>query len=882
MIGKPSSFWAKLSTREIDTQLEWHPLEAHCADVAACCEALLNRGLTGTRLANLGGIGKLSAQQIARLCVLAGLHDIGKFNHGFQAKSGPMATLTAGHVGEMLGLLESSEDWIEKFIRAVNYERMVNWAEDEQTLFSYLRAVISHHGRPGEAKIFQRALWKPRMGQDPFTGIAALRDSLERWFPVAWEEGGDMLPTTPAFQHAFYGLLTLADWIASDTRFFPFAAKDDGDRFAFARGKARKAMSTLWLDPGSETRTLCQRSFVNAVLPGLVPRPLQQSVLDLDLPDPGSVTVLEAETGAGKTEAALLHFLNLFNAGLVDGLYFALPTRTAATQIHQRVADAVKRIFVTREDRPPVVMAVPGYLKVDDVEGHKLASFEVLWNDDKGERYRFLGWAAENPKRYLAGAIVVGTIDQVLLSALQVNHSHMRAAALLRHLLVVDEVHASDLYMSRLLKVVLERHIKAGGHAFLMSATLGSEVRECLLCETLNPSASSISAAIQTPYPLLVQRSATGKSITLPIVRLDGNKPVELDLQPLVELPEPVASLALNAAERGARVLVLRNTVSACLETQQSLEQLAEQKGLTSLLHRIGDMPTPHHSRYARVDRKVLDKAIEDHFGKQRPDGGRVAVTTQTVQQSLDLDADLLITDLCPMDILLQRVGRLHRHVRKRPAGFENARAVVLTPSDRDLSPRIHEKTGAARGANGLGTVYNDLRIIEATWRQLEKSTRVHIPDDNRALVEATVHSKALQTLVAELGGVWLQHDQHILGTGIANKINAGFNTANWTVDFTGQEVHFGHGADEMIKTRLGEGDRRIVFDEPFTGPFGESIGELTIPHWQARHIDVDVTPSNLSLAHGYARFSLGAAHFLYDRLGLRRDNEVDRKTEEG
>src|SRR5690606_34187295 len=103
--------------------------------------------------------------------------------------------------------------------------------------------------------------------------------------------------------------------------------------------------------------------------------------------------------------------------------------------------------------------------------------FEVLWNDDDRERWRHRGWAAEHPKRYLAGAIVVGTIDQVLLSTLQVGHAHLRSTALLRHLLIVDEVHASDEYMSSLLEAVLRYHSRAGGHAFLMSATLGCEVR---------------------------------------------------------------------------------------------------------------------------------------------------------------------------------------------------------------------------------------------------------------------------------------------------------------------------------------------------------------------------------------------------------------------
>lgn len=125
-----------------------------------------------------------------------------------------------------------------------------------------------------------------------------------------------------------------------------------------------------------------------------------------------------------------------------------------------------------------MLLAVSGYVRVDDAQAHKiLPGFEVLWADNPDEAEAHTRWAAENPKRFLAAQIAVGTIDQALLSNLQVRHAHLRSAALLRHLLVVDEVHASDAYMTALLRSVLEVHLAAGGHALLMSATLGSVAR---------------------------------------------------------------------------------------------------------------------------------------------------------------------------------------------------------------------------------------------------------------------------------------------------------------------------------------------------------------------------------------------------------------------
>jgi CRISPR-associated endonuclease/helicase Cas3 len=125
--------------------------------------------------------------------------------------------------------------------------------------------------------------------------------------------------------------------------------------------------------------------------------------------------------------------------------------------LYKRVCEAVDRMFEGRS-KPAVALAVPGYIGADGVTGRALPGFEVQWDDDPSDAERRARWAAEHPKRYLAGTIAVGTIDQALLGAITVKHAHMRTACLLRHLLVVDEVHASDAYMEGLLTHLLSLH----------------------------------------------------------------------------------------------------------------------------------------------------------------------------------------------------------------------------------------------------------------------------------------------------------------------------------------------------------------------------------------------------------------------------------------
>lgn len=877
-------FWAKLLSGGAGSvqPLAWHPLADHCGDVAACAEALFRIPTINARLARFGGRQNLDEATVQRLAFLACLHDVGKFNHGFQNKAISGARPVAGHVAEAASLLCSYYDLPERaaLLAALGVEELLTWVEDEGDLVRYLVAVFSHHGRPVEPQTAAGSLWRANHVRDPIAGVKELTASAKAWLPAAFERGGTPLPSAPGFQHAFAGLVMLADWIASDTKFFPFAEPEDKDRIGFARARAREAIRDIGLD-AEDARTWL-REFAptfTAVLGVPELRPIQTAATSLPTTAAGSLAVLEAETGSGKTEAALAHFLTLFRAGYVDGLYFALPTRTAATQLYRRVVRAMKRAFPETKSRPPTVLAVPGYLEVDGAGGRRLAPFEVLWADDDQERFRFRGWAAEHPKRYLAGTVVVGTVDQVLLSTLAVGHAHMRASALLRHLLVVDEVHCSDPYMTRLLGAVLKRQLAAGGHSLLMSATLGSAARERLLRPETHPRGVVVpgfNVACDTPYPAFSHRSSGSLPTLEPVERGTADKLVTVTLATELAATRAVAERALRAAAVGAAVVVLRNTVRDCLFTQQALEGLAASANKEQLLFRCENIVAPHHARFAKDDRAALDDALEKELGKDRPERGVIAVTTQTVQQSLDLDADLLITDLCPVDVLLQRIGRLHRHPgRPRPRGFEAAHVVLLVPEKRDLSAYIH-RDGEARGPHGLGTVYADLRVLEATWRVLLEKSTVAIPTDNRWLVESATHPHRLASLVGELGGPWLNHASWIEGVTIGDEQQAQLNLMHWESPFLGDDemdrswLFPSREMARRIATRLGQNDRLAVFDAPLPGPFGRPVRALTLPAYWTLGAAADERPVVAAADAGVARFRFGDREFVYDRLGLR------------
>ncbi|WP_366522154.1 CRISPR-associated helicase Cas3' [Candidatus Accumulibacter sp. ACC003] len=855
--------FGKLEHEDDGSVRQWHLLIDHMIDVAACFHRLAHCRSIRRAMEKTSG-RQLTEQDIARLSVLAFLHDIGKANSGFQAKRWktgiPVAwpvRIVAGHGREACKLFEvpTAAAAIEPLI-----EQICSWGAACDSLLS---ASISHHGRPIKDTLCSSVtIWKTQAGAyDPAAVLKTIADCGLTLYPPAFQPGGECLPEKPEFGHLFAGLVQLADWLGSDTRFFEFS--DPGEaRAARAPGLADRAIATLGLDAEDwRDRLIATEPDFASTFGGFPPHPIQAAMAADSL---GPLVILESETGSGKTEAALWRYLQLFRAGEVDSLYFALPTRVAASQLYQRVQDTLKRLWP--ENPPMALRALPGYVAADGEEAQALPNFKVLWSDNPDDQAAPQRWAGENAKRFLAAPIAVGTIDQALLGALQVPHAHLRHATLARSLLVVDEVHASDAYMTVLLRQLLKAHLNCGGHAVLLSATLGSSARSRYLALTPQgrssspPPAMPFDIACQVPYPAISDRSSLRA-----VAGTGQSKRVLWSTRDIIDSPEQIADLALAAAVQGAKVLIVRNTVPAAIATLAALEARVPER---AWLFQVKGVVTLHHSRFSRQDRPLLDAAIEERLGKKRSSGALIVVGTQTLEQSLDIDADFLITDLCPMDVLLQRVGRLHRHANERPEAYRIAQVSVLTPLGDDLTPLlIRAKNGLGRHRNG-GGVYDDLRIVEATRRLLAETPEARIPDDNRFLVEAATHPARLEALQTELGEAWQSLAAKLEGDVSAEKTIGHLHMLDVEQEFGEQEFPTG----VQVGTRLGAQDRVVHFDPEQTGPFGEPLKTLPIRyHLLPRDLSPDAEPTAVTHPEEGTSFRLGEALFRYSRLGLER-----------
>ncbi|MEP9400811.1 CRISPR-associated helicase Cas3' [Sphingomonas sp. VNH70] len=825
--------WAKLVRDEDGRVVAALPLVDHCLDVGVAGE----RVLAAWRASLEAVAGRtLTAQDMARLAALMALHDLGKANRGFQARIDPKRE-KIGHTAQVSALLFQSK------LRNGEAARALAGLIEDWGAWQCFAAAMAHHGRPIDVLrtpedstrwTGHTDCWWPKHDGDPAAALLPLLAAVRARWPLAFEDGPP-LPDAPGFAALFAGLVTLADWLGSDTRRFPVEGPYDDDRVAMRETAAREAAAARGFVPLPTP----DADFAAAL--AFPPYPFQSDAAAADL---GQVALIEAETGSGKTEAALWRWLELRRRGAVDSLYFALPTRSAAVQLHARVNAMLRRVW--GDHAPEAVLAVPGYLRSGDANGQALPDYAVRWDSEKGDDAGDSRWAAERANRFLAARVAVGTIDQALLGVLPVRHALFRAGVLSRSLLVVDEVHASDAYMTGLLERLLDHHVAAGGHALLLSATLGAEARARLLKTPLAP----VAAAETLPYPAL---SGRGVSLRPAAGAERAQKRVTVDTAGLLGEPDAVAARAVAAARAGAAVLVVRNSVGGAIAVAQAVVQQAP-----DLAFRVEGVPTLHHGRFARDDRELLDTAVGRLFGKGRSGGGRVLVGTQTLEQSLDIDADFLITDLAPMDVLLQRIGRLHRHARDDRGAFAQARVLVLRPEERDLGKLLVTR----RPPHGLGSVYPDIVQLEATLALLEAGADIVIPRDNRRLVERALHPDVLSAIAAARGTPWINHRAEHSGKNVAERQTAGTVALDLTKPFT--DLVF--PADgEVLATRLGARDLLLDLAEPLTGPFGQAISRISVPEWMLRGVSANPAVERID----DRSFAVGGKAFRYDNWGL-------------
>lgn len=715
-------YWGKADANYAG-EPKWHPLVYHCLDVAAVAaiwwdeNPALRAKFRSAFSSSLDELPRLRAWVL----FFVALHDLGKLDVRFQLKA-PEAmaaawrSLKQGRDHE-IPLMEirrfdhghAGMAWAKKEISA--------WLKPDEAVSAWplwenwLAAVTGHHGDytvPGWPGLDSIEADETLIEHDRQARLAFVVALAELFLEPVGMRLIDPPPNCPLPARALLaGFCSTCDWLGSNAEIFNYQLPGMTLN-AYFEQRIQQIRQQRLLEHFGLLASPIQYAGLQALLAtDEMPRGVQ-TVIDA-LPVQPGMTLIEAPTGSGKTEAALACAWRLLAAGEADSIVFALPTQATANAMLLRIEDFAAHAF----GQANIVLA---HGKRQFNEG-----FQQLV--ERGQRPTAQGkedaaaqcaaWLASSRKRVFLGQIGVCTVDQVLLSVLPVRHKFVRGFGLAKSVLIVDEVHAYDAYMHGLLGEVLKNQAACGGSAILLSATLPAGQRAKLLAawESEGPEDASASA----PYPAIWQ--ATG-GVTLPITVAAPQQPprreVEIECLRLTGAfpDEALLTRIVAAGESGALVAIVVNLV----DDAQRLARLLRER--TQIKVDI------FHARYSYADRKEKEDAALKHYGRHAPrTAGRILVATQVVEQSLDLDFDWMITQICPVDLLFQRLGRLHRHVREhRPPSHETPRCTVLTVEGEDYG--VFE------------LIYGNARVLWRTDTLLTQNVSLVFPEAYRDWIE--------------------------------------------------------------------------------------------------------------------------------------------------
>ena len=604
-----------------------HPAAYHMLDVAAVAEQL---------------IAPLCLPEPERqaLVLLAALHDLGKINAAFRSMLTERESQKCGRHWEVT----------EAFLMHYD-DRLVHLGHGPRQRWALYAATAGHHGRPPTQDRDGWSRMRRAAGEEAVADAGALIEA----FAALWPESSLAQRDKDGIRVLTWwlpGFVTAADWIGSNAEWFRPRADyiDLSDYLDQARRQASEAVLRAGLDPALPSD---KRLF------DWVPRPMQEAAAAAPLPEGPMLAIIEDGTGSGKTEAALILAQRMLLAGKGRGLYVALPTMATADAMFARLREVVRTMFA----KAPSLTLAHGRATLSrefrDFEAHSA---------QREDEPACTEWLADNRRRALLATVGVGTVDQALLAVLKVRHAALRLFGLSSKILIVDEVHeVGESYIVELLATLLRAHRQAGGSAILLTATLPTSLRSRLIKAWGESPLGSIA------YPLLTVAGRAPQPVK-PLSDRRGS----VEARRLASAEEAVSLLVRSAKQGGACVWV-RNAVDDAIAGVKALREAGVEADLL-------------HARLALTDRMRHQAAVLKRFGKERQGGAsRVLVATQVVESSLDLDFDTMVSDLSPIAALIQRAGRLWRHMDRRPVSERPTSHPVLHVLSPDPNETIEE-----------------------------------------------------------------------------------------------------------------------------------------------------------------------------------------------
>ncbi|PKL53549.1 MAG: CRISPR-associated helicase/endonuclease Cas3 [Candidatus Methanoperedenaceae archaeon HGW-Methanoperedenaceae-1] len=736
--------WGKANKPDSQDASSYHLLVYHCLDVAAVGQVLLQKDKH--LLKRFTDITTLSDEVTTNLITFyLAIHDIGKFSDRFQNLRPDIFEHLRGctynkpynvrHDTMGYHLWDSvwSPLWEDNLLhleQGAGIEK-IDWHD---ILKSWVQAVTGHHGKPPLLDDNGMTIRVQNLFTDENIAMAQsfVNEVAELLIPdqanqllISYDK--DMEDSFKRSSWLLAGLAILSDWIGSNSEYFPLNSKpmsleDYWNNIALP--KAEDAIKTAGVLPSG----ISSETGMGALFPKIdYPSPLQSHVSTCELADGAQLFILEEVTGSGKTEAALTLAHRLMNRGLGEGIFVALPTMATANAMYERLVEAYGLMFAA-EATPSLVLAHSAR-HLSDKFRHSIglehsSGDGVYARDEEAASAQCSEWLADNRKKALLADVGVGTIDQGLMAVLPSKHQSLRLLGLSRNVLIVDEVHAYDPYMHTLLCTLLRFHAALGGSAILLSATLPIKQRQELVNSFSQGLDGKQHKLNENSYPLVTH--STGNCISQTPLHIREGTQRKVAVKFFDDISAVESSL-VNTAKNGGCACWIRNTVDDAVDAYNTLSSKLGSENILLF-----------HARFAMGDRQRIEKKVLDTFGKKGGNDirrGKILVATQVVEQSLDLDFDYMVSDLAPMDLIIQRAGRLHRHTRNERSG--TAILGIFAPCLTDAPTENWYKDVFPKAAY----VYPSHGQLWLTASLLSKHGELVMPDDARNFIEGVFGS---------------------------------------------------------------------------------------------------------------------------------------------
>lgn len=793
MNNKLASIWAKTGKNGSE---EWHPLLLHMLDVASCAEAILAREPSSTRFQMASCLGMEWEDARPWLLLVIACHDLGKASPGFQSKweKAPMTGLR---------MPKSPNSKINHaFVSQIALMELLqekNWSLDLAELVA--DAVGCHHGSRAAPTTLdhlagdERAIGRMDWEQARRSLVEALMDVF------APSRVPDRLHLSGPDFMLLSGLTSFADWIGSNEEWFPFGTTADcndlPEWFQKRKAKADYAMDAIGWGPRTPL-TLEKKSFEQVF--DFAPRPLQQAVTAvLDALEKPAILLVEAPMGEGKTEAAFYAHLELQRRFGHRGLYVALPTKATGNAMFTRT---LRFLSSQGTDRKIDFQLLHGATFLND--SYQSIRLSGIHDPATGGEIRAGEWFTHK-KRALLSEYGVGTVDQALLPILPVRHNFVRLWGLANRVVIFDEIHAYDAYTGTLLVHLLRWLLALGSSVILLSATLPPSIRR-----KLAEVAGGDLPPQEAEYPrITIFQQGAAEPVAQKHFKADPARRRTLRLIRISPDLKGIRSAMVTHLAQGGMGLALVNTVQ---RAQELYSLFPEGEPLYRENQRVGKRLSDgtdvflFHGRFPADRRQKREDHALEIFGKGGlRDGRKILIATQVAEQSLDLDFDIMLSDLAPIDLVLQRAGRLWRHESN-----DNNRGGITEPT-LIIAGLAGEKPPSFGSPLWWSSVYRE-DLLLSTWSLLRNKEELTLPDEIDILVQAVYEE---QVDISESLQDWLE--KALLegeGKTLAQKIQAnqaiiGFpDDASWNdparfvlFDEDAPGVH----RTLMARTRLGE-----------------------------------------------------------------------------